>query len=71
MKEKAQLRLISLVGWATMRERGGASSSGVDIPGRRSAILHVSYLESSVERAPPVLEAKSYPPGPQHHLTCP
>jgi hypothetical protein len=52
--EKAHSRLIFMVGWDTLRERGGVPCPpGVDPLGVRSAVLHVSYWGPEVDRAPP------------------
>jgi hypothetical protein len=71
MREKVQLCLVCLVGWATMHERRAASPLGVNTPRRRSAILHVSCPGPSVECALPLPKAKSCPPDPRRRLTYP
>jgi hypothetical protein len=47
-REKAQLRLIYVVGWATLRERGGVFP-------KRSATLHVSRPGPAADRAVGIL----------------
>jgi hypothetical protein len=61
--EKAQLRLIYVAGWATLRERGGALSLGFGCPTR------VLPGPASV-RAPPT-EVKSRSSGTRRRLTRP